>query len=128
MKNKNIYKNSIIIIAGFLFFFSIIFVVIWWFGLGSNVSQEAYIKIDEVAFEVDVVATPAALAKGLSGREDLSSNEGMLFVFSKVKEQTFWMKGMKIPIDLIWIKDDVVVGFEKILNRILFKNINHMGW
>jgi hypothetical protein len=36
-------------------------------------------------------------------RESLSEREGMLFVFSKEEVYNFWMKNMRIPLDIIWI-------------------------
>ena len=37
----------------------------------------------------------------------------MYFVFDKPKPAVFWMKGMLIPLDIIWISDNTVVGLEK---------------
>ncbi|HVT01286.1 MAG TPA: DUF192 domain-containing protein [Patescibacteria group bacterium] len=47
--------------------------------------------------------------KGLSGRKDLGTNQGMLFIFDKKGKPGFWMKDMKFPIDIIYINDDTVV-------------------
>ncbi|MBU2101582.1 DUF192 domain-containing protein, partial [Patescibacteria group bacterium] len=63
-------------------------------------------------FLVDVAASAIKKAKGLSGRKELSANEGMLFIFSPPSQRTFWMKNMLIPIDIIWINEGVVVGIE----------------
>jgi uncharacterized membrane protein (UPF0127 family) len=45
---------------------------------------------------------------GLSGREALGENEGMLFIFPQAERQLFWMKDMHFPIDVIWIVNGVV--------------------
>ncbi|EKD33441.1 MAG: hypothetical protein ACD_76C00029G0006 [uncultured bacterium] len=50
---------------------------------------------------------------GLSGRESLDPDSGMLFVYESEDIRNFWMRGMNFPIDIIWIKDDTVVGFEE---------------
>jgi uncharacterized membrane protein (UPF0127 family) len=44
---------------------------------------------------------------GLSGKDSIGSNEGLLFVFedSSIKN-CFWMKDMKFPIDMVWLDDD----------------------
>jgi uncharacterized membrane protein (UPF0127 family) len=47
--------------------------------------------------------------KGLSGRKSLGKNEGMLFVFDSKGNYPFWMKGMKFPIDIIFLSDSNVV-------------------
>ncbi|OGY08196.1 MAG: hypothetical protein A2700_00355 [Candidatus Blackburnbacteria bacterium RIFCSPHIGHO2_01_FULL_44_64] len=60
-------------------------------------------------FKVEVAQTEQARKTGLSGRESLPEDSGMLFVLEKKDEQpAFWMKGMKFPIDIIWINDNVV--------------------
>jgi len=51
---------------------------------------------------VDIADTPALQELGLSFREKLNANEGMLFVFQKPMPYGFWMKDMKFPIDIIW--------------------------
>ncbi len=50
---------------------------------------------------VDVARTLSEQATGLSGREDVSP--GMLFCMGKTQTQNFWMLGMKVPIDVVWI-------------------------
>jgi len=48
--------------------------------------------------------------EGLSGRPSLSDGEGMLFVFGNRAPRSFWMKGMRFPIDIVWIDRDRVTG------------------
>lgn len=69
------------------------------------------LKIKEMTLNVEVADTSSERAKGLGGRKDLPEDGGMLFIFDDLKKHRFWMKGMKIPIDIIWIKDDKVVDF-----------------
>ena len=47
--------------------------------------------------------------KGLSGRQSIKDNEGMVFIFNQKNDYSFWMKGMLFPIDIIWIDDNTVV-------------------
>ena len=44
--------------------------------------------------------------RGLSGRESMPTNEGLLFVFPRSDFYGFWMKEMKFPIDIIWIDEN----------------------
>lgn len=67
------------------------------------------LQINGVTFNVEIADTESKRNKGLSDRESLATDSGMLFVFPKVDKYVFWMKGMKIPLDFIWIKDDTVV-------------------
>nr|AQS30054.1 hypothetical protein [uncultured bacterium] len=50
-----------------------------------------------------VVDTPEARAQGLSGVESVPADTGMLFVFQDDGTQGIWMKGMKIPLDILWL-------------------------
>ena len=54
-------------------------------------------------YTLEIVASKAAQAKGLGGRENLAQDRGMLFVFEKPATQCFWMKDMQFPIDIIWL-------------------------
>jgi hypothetical protein len=70
----------------------------------------AEILIDgRIKVAADVASTPVTREKGLSGRESLELDEGMLFVFMRADRYAFWMKDMKFAIDILWIKDDEIV-------------------
>lgn len=71
------------------------------------------VEIGEVVFKVEVAESMASRAKGLSGRESLGEDEGMLFIFNSTGKRSFWMKDMKFPIDIIWISEDKIAGLEK---------------
>lgn len=45
-------------------------------------------------------------ARGLSGREALDIDTGMLFLYDKPHRALFWMLGTKIPLDMIFIEPD----------------------
>lgn len=47
--------------------------------------------------------------KGLSGRDSLPEDQGMLFMFERPDFYGFWMKEMKFPIDIIFMRDGKVV-------------------
>ena len=61
------------------------------------------VRVDEVAFPVDLAVTAAERIQGLSGRLFLDSGTGMLFVFEAESRLSFWMKEMKFPLDMVWI-------------------------
>ena len=69
------------------------------------------ITINGTPINVVLAETPAERVRGLSGRETLPQNEGMLFLFENTDYHAFWMKNMRFPIDIIWMDDDrVIVG------------------
>lgn len=80
--------------------------------LSKNVSgfKSADIKIDHLQLRVEIADTEQSRETGLSYREKLEENTGMLFVFNNPTVAFFWMKDMKFPLDMIWIKYDKIVG------------------
>lgn len=64
------------------------------------------------AVHAEVASTKAAQFRGLSGRTSLPENAGMLFTFSTYDAYGFWMKDMNFSIDIIWIRDNIVLGVE----------------
>lgn len=67
------------------------------------------LRVGETKIKVEVRDTEAERARGLSGRESLGEDEGMLFVFEKPGIHGFWMKEMKFGLDFIWIRDNKVI-------------------
>jgi uncharacterized membrane protein (UPF0127 family) len=64
-------------------------------------------------FSFEIVSTPEAREQGLSGRADIPSNYGMLFVFEIPGRYGFWMHEMLTAIDIIWLNEDgSIVGIE----------------
>jgi len=64
--------------------------------------------------EVEVVDDEIGRREGLSGREVLEDNKGMLFVFEAINfKPAFWMKDMLFPIDIIWVNDGVITQIDK---------------
>ncbi len=60
------------------------------------------IRISGVVLNVELATTPAQKEKGLSGRDSLHEDHGMLFVFDTEGYWTFWMNGMRFRLDIIW--------------------------
>lgn len=58
----------------------------------------------------ELATTPEQWATGLMNRSSLPENAGMLFLFPAEEQHTFWMKNTLIPLDLIWIRKNRVVG------------------
>ena len=65
---------------------------------------EASVRIGgETIYTVDMAVTPEDRQQGLSGRESMAQDVGMLFVFEEERPLHFWMKDMHFPLDIIWI-------------------------
>ncbi len=54
-------------------------------------------------FNVEIAISPEDRARGLSSRNSLPLEEGMLFVLPVEAQWQFWAKDMRFPVDLIYI-------------------------
>lgn len=73
------------------------------------------IVINNITINVDLAITKEAQETGLAGKSELVDNYGLLFLFNDKRVRNFWMKGMLVPIDIIWIADNKIVNItEKI--------------
>mgnify|MGYP001614729674 CR=1 FL=1 len=64
-------------------------------------------------FLVEIADTPPERAIGLSNRQDLPQDAGMLFVFENQGIQAFWMKNTLIPLDMIFIRNNTIVTIHR---------------
>jgi len=69
------------------------------------------LNIDNAIFTVEIASTSLEQTRGLSFRPSLGANDGMLFIFTIGSVQSFWMKDMNFPLDMIWISGNTIVGF-----------------
>ena len=56
--------------------------------------------------ELEVADTELEHWQGLSGRPYLPAGSGMIFVFDKPFQPSFWMKDMQFPLDFIWMDEN----------------------
>lgn len=75
----------------------------------TNTQKYKSVKINNQYLKVEIASDNLTRAKGLSDRENLDNNSGMLFTFPSADYHQFWMKDMHFPLDFIWIKDNKVV-------------------
>ena len=66
-------------------------------------------EINGHVFSLYLAKTQAEQATGLAKFNRITENQGMLFLFTKADNYSFWMKDMKFPIDIIFIGDNKVV-------------------
>jgi uncharacterized protein len=63
---------------------------------------------EDALVDAEIADDDAERARGLGGRDRLARDAGMLFVLTNDTPR-FWMKGMRFPLDMIWIKGGRVV-------------------
>jgi uncharacterized membrane protein (UPF0127 family) len=61
------------------------------------------ITVKNTSVMVEIADTDAERTLGLSGRDTLASDHGLLFVFPRDTRANFWMKDMKFAIDIMWV-------------------------
>ncbi len=67
----------------------------------------------DCSIRLELAGTDAQRTKGLSGRDSLAVDHGMLFRFDQAGTHCMWMKDMKLPIDILWLDDsDKIVKIE----------------
>ncbi len=58
------------------------------------------LSIGDSVLHVEMASTPDARARGLMGRTELPSDQGMAFVFDRPTTSQFWMKDTLIPLSI----------------------------
>lgn len=56
--------------------------------------------------QVEVASSAAQSERGLGYRDALPEDAGMLFDLHETRIPVFWMKGMRFPLDMVWIGED----------------------
>lgn len=69
--------------------------------------------INNITIPVEIADTIQKQAQGLSDRQELSEDSGMLFVFPESKIRSFWMKNMHFLLDIIWINNNKIINISK---------------
>lgn len=64
------------------------------------------VRVGAQTWRVEVARSPASRERGLAERDRLAQGEGMLFAFDSPQYAGFWMKGMRFPLDIVWIGPD----------------------
>jgi len=73
--------------------------------------RTARIMIGGVTLSVELAETVSEQVKGLSDRNYLAPDAGMLFVFDHEDYWGFWMTQMRFPLDIIWFNANRSVVF-----------------
>ncbi len=75
--------------------------LLWW----QMEEDGSLLRLDGHSYHITVMRTTNQLQKGLSGTDGLAANDAMVFSFPRDDSWPMWMKGMKYPIDMVWLND-----------------------
>ncbi len=98
---KNRWHDRIIFLISIIFLIAVVVSLI-------N-SEKSKVCFDKKCILVELAVTDEEQIKGLSGRESLEDNKGMLFVMEREGIHSFWMKDMLFSLDIIWISNNGTV-------------------
>lgn len=97
------WEITAIILVGVLFFL---------FLYETKDAHFTTIEIGNESLNAEVADTFFKKAKGLMFRDKIGT-DAMLFVNSFPQKSGIWMKGMRFPIDIIWVNDGEVVDIHQ---------------
>lgn len=108
--DKKVLNKSILVLVAVIAVFVVILLVTTKKGtkidgLASTITKQAIVNINGNHLVASVADTPLEREKGLSGQHVLNDKSGMYFVFDESDTHAFWMKGMNMPIDIIWLDE-----------------------
>jgi uncharacterized protein len=78
---------------------------------GNSTTKDHYdhrITVKGKLVHVEIADTNEKMEKGLSGRNALPADSGMLFTYTSPYMVTFWMPDMRFPLDMVFIRDSVI--------------------
>ncbi len=121
-------RRNRLVILGFLVFILVISYIIYGsvsYGLSKlnmysnndlsvyeSASTTVHLRVIDVVcgantqFKSYIAKNDSDREKGLGIFHKIKSDESMIFVFDSPKKYSFWMKGMKFPIDMVWLDQD----------------------
>ena len=94
--------------------------------------ETTMVSIGGKRLRADVADSMRKRAKGLSGRERLGTGRCMLFIFPRSGSYPIWMRGMKFPIDVLWLDEkkrvtDLRSNLKPATSILDFKTYSHNG-
>ncbi|MFP5466417.1 MAG: DUF192 domain-containing protein [Gammaproteobacteria bacterium] len=81
----------------------------WAQGTPQTQLPRTTLKAGMHLIQAQVAQTPEQRATGLMFRQEMPTNEGMLFIFEQAATQCFWMKNTLLPLTAAFVADDGTV-------------------
>ena len=71
----------------------------------ENIPKYRNFQIDNIKVRALIADTPGKRSVGLMGVKEMPDTQGLVAVFDHSAKYGVWMKGMVMPIDIIWLND-----------------------
>ena len=104
MSRKFLLPVALVVLAAVCF--------VWSYGQNTAAPRDlptATVTLGNLSITAAVADSPESRSSGLMFRESLSEDGGMLFVLDSEGYWSFWMRNVRMPLDIIWINNDLVV-------------------
>lgn len=89
--------------------FIILTIIVLLFLMKNKITgQKVTITIKKRSLNLEIANTEAKRQRGLSNRDSLPEDTGLLFIFPTSDIHAFWNYHMKFPIDVLWIDDGII--------------------
>ena len=86
-----------------------IFVICCGLTLSGCASGGPWIEIGGQRYTVEVADDDAERSRGLMFRDEMAADHGMLFVHEREEPQSYWMKNMRIALDILYFDDSATL-------------------
>jgi len=107
-----VWETTLAYVIFILAFYSIPLVQKAWASVSLRANTEiTHAIIAETKIVIEIVRDHDDRILGLSGRQELPPNHGMLFDFEKQGRHGIWMKNMLFSIDIVWISNNMEVVY-----------------
>jgi len=73
-------------------------------------SETAVVTLDGHVVDAEIADTARLRERGLSYRDALEPDTGMIFLYDESTVRSFWMFEMRFCLDIVWINDGRIVG------------------
>lgn len=105
-------KKQYFFFAGITFILFLFLVGFYFYLLTTSFKriEPATVSINKHIIKVDLATNPESQYKGLSNRQFLCPDCGMLFIFPQKDIREFVMRDMNFPLDILFIADNKILN------------------
>lgn len=101
-------KDGFLLMVGLTFLVGCIYLFLQQ-PVPAQFQQNPVLKIGNNNVILEIADTDATREQGLSDRDLLPANHGMLFIFPEAGNYGFWMKDMHFPLDIAFLNANLEV-------------------